>query len=310
MKKKLKKQSGIVKKLSSTDNLKVSVAAFELMESGLGSLEGKKGFEIFQCYRDFFINLVHEPKKLELFSIDNTLYSVFDNFQLFDPAYKDNFISCATIKLKLPELYDDSIKIIDKYVRPKKRNEGLNYLYQECGGLLALLLKEYEGLSIRQALHVGSKFTKYSESTIEKSYRQRVINVREKLSSELPSPLVLIMLYWTLHARGAQPDQLVPFKKNDTRSKGKNQETIAAYWRFTEKVARHHYKNTIKFLQKNNYDIVHLAAKEFGVNFPAQEKDIIKPEAFTVFIILLASLFVEFMPEVLEKYDRIAKKIS
>ena len=304
--KKSKKNVSVLKVKSSGD----STAAFEFIEKNLESLDGKKGFEIYKCYRDLLINIISEPEKLQLFFTDDSCNGIIDDFQLFDPAYKDNFLLCAMIKVKAPEIYEESVKTIDQYIRPEKRNEGLNHLYQECGGLLALLLQHYEGISRRQAFRAAAKFTKYSVATIEKSYRSRIIAIRKKLNDKLPPPLVLAMLYWTLHARGVEPDKLEPFKMKSVRSRGEIQKTIAAYWRFTEKVVRHYQKDVLLYLQKNRLDIVHSIAKEMDVIFPLSDKEMKKAPAFAVFLILCAALFIEALPDVLKKYDKIAKQIA
>ena len=160
---KIKKKKKIIKrekpsppKVSFPGN---TLAAFELIETDLGSLEGKEGFEVYQCYRDFFINMISKPEKLQLFATKMSQFDIIDDFQLFDPAYLDNFMLCSIIKIKVPEIYEEEKRKIDKYVRPKKRNEGFNHFYQECGGLLALLLQHYEGISSRQALRAAAQFT-------------------------------------------------------------------------------------------------------------------------------------------------------
>ena len=137
-----------------------------------------------------------------------------------------------------------------------------------------------------------------------------MINLHTKFADELPPSLILALLYWTLHARKTQPDKLLPFKVKSVRSQGEIQKTIAAYWHFTEKVTRHHHKKILQSLQKNRLDIIHAAAKECGISFPLSEEKIRKTDALTAFFVVFTALFIEFMPDVLQKYDKMAMLIS
>lgn len=285
----------------------VSLEAFDLVAKNLGNLAGKKGFQVYQCYRNFFVDTFSDPSKEKTFSSAHSGYKdIITDFQLLDQAYLDNFMLCLQIRIKSPEIYGDTVKIIDKYVRPDKRNEGLNFLYQECSGFLVLLLKHYEGISTRQALYAAAKFTKFSESTTEKAYRRIIKKLHKNLGSDLPSSMILVLLYWTLYQKNIDPNKLLPIKKS-ARSTAKSKETISAYWHFTERVIRHHHKKISDFSTENQCDIIQIGAKEFGINLPLEENEIKKPNSFTVFFILAVSVFIELMPELFTKFDDIEK---
>lgn len=278
-----------------------SATAYDIAQKHLGGIMDKKGFAAYQCFRDFFAEILPEPAKARLFLTDESHYRVTGDFQLFDQAYIDNLTLCLTIKIKSPDVYEEMVKIIDRHVKPLPQNAGLNRLYKECAGFLVALLQHYEGVSVRQTLYAAAQFTKYSESTIEKSYRSRMAALTKKLNNELPPPMALAALYWTLHTKTANPDALEPLKKKSPRSKTEIQKTIAAYWQFTEKVTRHYQGKVLQYLKKRPLNIIPAIAKEYGVNFPLSEEEIQKANAFTVFVVVFAALMIEVMPNELEK---------
>ena len=283
-----------------------SLAVFNYANENFKGYEGKKGFELFQLYRDFFMKMISEPEREIFFQGDMAHYGLTEDFQLFDQAYIDNFMLCALIKIRAPQIYDQTLEIIDKRIRPKKQNEGLNRLYQECAGFLALLLQHYEGISRRQSLWTAAQLTKYSEGTVEKSLI-RMNAVRKKLKGDMPPLFVLVVLYWTLHSKGVDPDAIEPFKKKSARSQTEIRRAVNGYWRFTEKVTRHYQKEILQYQKKKSITIFSLLAQEFEFLFPLAEADIKKPRAFSVLVIVCAALIVKIVPEVVEKFDAMAQ---
>lgn len=201
-KKKPQKNSSINRKRS-LRNRKVSsvvpasvghIALYNEMGRNIGSLQGKGGFEIYQTLRNYFISIISDPQKMKAYMIDDQHYRLIEKVRFFDPAYLDNMTFSLLLKIKAPEYYNEGIEKIDKYIRPKKRDENFKHLYQECGALLALILVHYEGISRRQAFWIAKQLTKYSESTIEKSYR-RMHDLGRDLKEDIP-PLLLLIGHW------------------------------------------------------------------------------------------------------------------
>ncbi|MBV8549126.1 MAG: hypothetical protein JO126_06695 [Alphaproteobacteria bacterium] len=280
----------------------------DISQKYFGGIKNKSGFEAYKCFRDFLVELIGDPKKLGLFHRDQYHFNLLGDFQFVDPAYVDNITLCLSIKMKTPDIYEETKNIIDKYVRPKPQNEGFNHLYQECGGFLALLLQHYEGTSARHALHAARQLTKYSESTIEKSYR-RMKPLAERLQNELPPPIVLAALYWTLHIKAVDPNSLEPFTKKSDRSNSALRETISAYWRFTEKVARHCHAKVLRYIKQRPLNVISILATALNVNFPLSEKEMNQTNAFTVLIITVAALLIDIMPEELEAISKNANNV-
>ena len=287
------------------------VQAFDIaQEHNMGVLLEKNGFEAYQHFRTFFAAMLTEPSKGKLFVSNSFQAGLENSFQLFDQAYIDNFNLSLTLKIKNPEIYEEAIAIIDKYIRPEPRNEGLNYLYQECGGFLALVLHRYEGISARQAIHAAAQLTKYSESTIEKSYRGRMLKVREKLPQEIPPLIALCALYWTLHFKEASSEKLKPFKAKSSRSESENNKVKAAYSNFTAKVTRHCQTQVLQYLKKKPLVIVEKLASEMGIQFPLSESELQKAEVLPSLYIICAAYVLETMPAVVERYDEQARAVS
>ena len=283
-----------------------SLDIFNYANENLKGHEGKRGFELFQVYRDFFVRLISEIGKNIPFPRDAAHYGLIDDFQLVDPAYMDNFLLCLVIKLKAPETYDGMLKIIDRRIKPKKQNEGLNSLYQACGGFLALLLQHYEGVSRRQALRAAAQLTGYSESTVEKPLI-RMKAMRKKLKDGLPPPVMVAVLYWTLHQKGVNPDTLEPFRKKSPRSQGAAQKAINGYRQLTEKITRKCQNDILQYQQKNRTDIFSRIATDFGFTFPLAEPDMKKIPAYTVLITAMGAMMVTEMPEIIPKIEEMAR---
>ncbi len=285
------------------------LAAFEYVREHLAGIEEKSGFEAYQAFRDFIVPLFIAPEKARLFVQDDAHYRFIGDFQPFDPAYIDNMVLCLLIKINAPHIYEQTKPIIDRNVRPKKANEGFNHLYRECAGFLVLLLQHYEKITRRQGLRLAAHLTKYSESVIAKPF-DRMDTMREKLKDELPPPLVLAALYGTLSKKGANPDTLEPFKKKSVRSQGEMQKTINGYWRFTEKVLRHYQDEILQYQKKNPLILFTRIAADLGFTFPLAEKDMKKPPALTVFIVLCFALVAAVMPEAVHEFDKRLRQMA
>ena len=285
------------------------LAAFEYVREHLPDIDKKSGFEAYQDFRDFLVPLFTTPEKGQLFERDDSHYSFIGDFQPFDPAYIDNLTLCLFIKTNAPHIYEQTKPIIDRNVRPKKANEGFNHLYRECAGFLVLLLQHYEKITRRHGLRLAAHLTKYSESVITKPF-DRMDAMRGKLKDELPPPLVLAALYGTLFAKRANPDTLQPFKKKSARSQGEAQKTIDGYWRFTERVVRHYHGEILQFMKKNPVILFTRIAADFGMVFPLAEKDMKKPPAYIVFMVLCFALVTAVMPEAVLKFDESLRSMA
>lgn len=287
------------------------VQAFDIaQEHNMGVLLEKNGFEAYQHFRAFFAAMLTDPNKGKLFISDSFQSGLENSFQLCDQAYIDNFNLSLTLKIKNPEIYEETIAIIDKYVRPEPRNEGLNYLYQECGGFLALVLHHYEGVSARQAIHAAAQLTKYSESTIEKSYRGRMLKVKDKLPQKIPPLIALCALYWTLHYKGANPEKLKPFKARSSRSESEINKVKAAYFSFTAKVIRHCQTQVLQHLKTKPLVIIEKLANEMAIQFPLPEIEIQRAGALPALYIICAAYVLETIPAVVERYDAQARVVA
>ena len=101
-------------------------------KDAFGSLEGKKGFELYQAYRDALISLLYDtsagPQKFsQQFFEESDIF----NLDLIDQKYLDNFILCAHLRIKSPENYDELKEIIDKNIQPDPRSAGWTNVYKQ-----------------------------------------------------------------------------------------------------------------------------------------------------------------------------------
>jgi hypothetical protein len=286
-------------------------AADDIAQPYLAGIMDKRGFEAYQSIRDFLVEILFALEKAKPFLTDKKHFRVIGDFRLFDQAYIDNMTLCLSIKIKAPEIYSEMLKIIDKHVKPiREEDEGLRFFYQECGGFLALLLNHYEDISVRQSLHLAVHLTGFSESTLEKSYRGRMVSLINQFSDTFPPPLALAALYGTLYSKKNDPDILNPFKEEQIRSEAEIKKTISAYWKFTERVVRHYQEKVLQYLQKNPVKIISAVAKEYGIAFPLSEQDMKKANHLSALFVMSVASAVEIMPELIEKLDNDAKLIT
>lgn len=278
------------------------LTAAEISQQYLGNLMDKRGFEVYEAFRDFFVSIFSKPEEARKFLTDEKHYRITSDFQLFDQAYIDNLTACLTVKITAPETYDEMVKIIDKYIRPTKNNEGFNSLYQECSGFLVFLLEHYEGVSGRQALHLSSQLTKFSVSTIKKSYL-KMDALADKLDASLPPPMALAALFWTLHSKGIPIERVEAIEKKNERSKKEIEKAVSAYWRFTGKVVRHCAEIIGAYLQEHPFNKVSEVAAMFGVTYPFVRAENEKPAPFAVFFLAVFVLLIESMPDVLQQLE-------
>lgn len=276
--------------------------AFETTLSGLGDTGNKTGFALYQHYRDFFLSVFTDPVKSEAFIANDVYSAAIGDFTLCDKAYIDNFALSMTLKLKAPEAYSHYIKTIDTYVRPLPRNEGLNHFYQEIGGYLALMLKEHEALSERQALRLAAYLVGYSESMVEKRYREKKKNLKGK---RLPQPhlMALLALYWALLKRNRDLSALKPLKKH-SRSIDELLKAKRAYSAFTLKTVKRYYPALNDYLAAQPRSILHTAKNDFGIDFALFEKPITAPSPFAMFVFLCCAFALEYMPGVLQAVEK------
>ncbi|MDE2336024.1 MAG: hypothetical protein KGL10_01810, partial [Alphaproteobacteria bacterium] len=74
-------------------------------------LADKRGFEAYQCIRDFLIDVFTTPEKAKPFLAEEKHFRIVGDFQPFDPAYIDNFSLCASIKIKAPDIYAEMLPL-------------------------------------------------------------------------------------------------------------------------------------------------------------------------------------------------------
>ena len=272
----------------------------------------KKGFELYQVYRDFFILSFTNPEHLKHFTQTDDAHNSQNNFirnlQLFDQAYIDNFMLCLTYRLKAPESYESDVKLIDQYVRPK-RNEGLECVYQEAGGLLAFILQKYKKVSRRQALRIAAYVTGYQTSTIQKSYKERVKKVGASFAKEAPPLLALALVYWTINKAKRDLNKLAPLGKG-TRSRNTHEEGVQAYWSFTNSCVRAHQAKIMEHLEKTPSTLILEIAKEYDITFPLSEKALQQPDSKSACFVIGTAFVLEFMPTLIKDFEEIRKHIT
>jgi hypothetical protein len=269
--------------------------ALEIAMEHLGDPGDKKGFALYQHYRDFFLTIFADPVKTEAFTANDFYKSAVGDFNLCDKAYLDNFMLSMIVRFKAPQAYLEAVKIIDTYVRPETRNEGLNYFYQEIGGYLALLLTRQEQLSERQALRLAAYLVGYSETMVEAKYRERKRRVNSNTLTEPPHLLALIALYWALHKKNRDLSGLKPLRKH-SRSVNELLKAKRAYTALTQKIINRHYPTVNAYLLKNPRSILHTAKNDFGVDLSQLEKADGAYSPFHVFVLLCCAFAMEHMP--------------
>ena len=172
-----------------------------------------------------------------------------------------------------------------------------------------MLLQHYEGISHRQSVRVASQLTKYSGSTIEKSYRKKQ-PLRKNLKGDLPPSLAFTALYWTLYKKGVNPDGLAPFKNKSVRSLGESRKAVAAYWRFTERLIRNHHEKLMQQTHGQRLTVLNAVAESYGLRFPLPDSKLTKPDALTVLFVTGIAMSLDIMPEVIdgliEKFTQMA----
>ncbi len=256
----------------------------------------------------FFVAIFSKPEDARKFVTDEAHYKFIGEFKLFDQAYIDNLTACLTLKITSPDAYEELLPIIDKYIRPSTKNEGLNHLYQECGSFLAVALEFYEEIAGRSALQAASQLTNYSFSTLKKSYFAQKERLSGKLNKTLPPTMFMAALYWTLHKKHARHDAIKPFVEDSKKSKNEIQKAVAAYLNFNERMADIYHLQIEQYLSKNSLRNLPAFARMCGAKFPIPKTERKSLTAYEILFLILIALVIETVPHLLTEFDSLADK--
>lgn len=237
-------------------------------QADYSQMEGQSGFQLFQTFRDAFLHQFIDEGKMHENNPSLPELNIAQSVELVDQAYIDNIILSFIIKHKSPEVYDDCIDIIDKYVRPSKKTEGLAHLYKECAGLLLHLLHYNHGISIRLSSYLSSKIYGITESTPEARYRKVLSKTNDESElSDYVTPFTHLIIFGSLAYLDKDVDTIKPRKKHK-RSENEFAEAVQAY-KALKKSIFDLYINEIQPLRDHDNDTIldQISREEFDLSF-------------------------------------------
>lgn len=283
---------------------------YKFSQKSFQNMEGKKGFELYQAYRDALLSLLIDKQDgMKKYARPMFEESDIVGLNLVDKKYIDNFLLCTAIKISAPDAYESLKEIIDRNVQPDKRSQGWSHVYKEMSGAFVYFLELYENVSARQACHISSNFFGVSDSVPREKHLKQKSNGK-LVSGKLPDIYTLALLFYCLQAKNVSVETLSAIAPKNQRSEKELNSAIQGYERFKKRIFDHYIAVAEELLNSSEKTILHEPDEELGLSFLTDKDYPEVPSEHEVFAVVCIAVGMELMPNFMQQPEKFINFLS